>query len=175
MYYLYHRVPHNLSGEILYPMNELKDILPNIYADEVKKYEGRKEITEQKIPFLNCLWNDVLHMSAVHPAEVKAELAKNGQEMRFTKFFRIDPFSLASEKTVVYLYRHTRMEDKLKEENFAPYNPEKIAEYAVLPEETKKYYAEIITEGGKPLLWHRVPHILYKGRLDVSKLEIIDA
>lgn len=174
MHYLYHRVPENMKGNILYPLNELKNIFPEIYLENVKKYKGREETMEHRIPILNCLWKDVIHMSSVHPSEVKKELGKNGQVMFKTKFFEIDPFLLEPEKTIIYLYGHNKREDKLKEDNFAKYDPNKIQDYSLFPEETKRYYAEIIRDGRKPLLWHRIPHFLYKGNINVLNLNILE-
>lgn len=174
MDYLYHGAPDNLKGNMLFPLNELKDIFPEIYTENVKKYVGREEIMSQKVPYLNCLWNDVLHLSAVHPAEIKAELARHGKEIKHNRFFQIDPFSLESEKTIIYLYRHTRQEEKLNKDNFALYNPHEVSKYRVFPDETKKYYEEVLSVGDRPLLWHRVPHFLYRGRIDISGVGILD-
>jgi hypothetical protein len=173
MLYLYHKVPSAMQGHVLYPLNELKNMLSDVYAQQVKKYEGREVLLERKIPILNCLWNDVLHMSAVDPHLIKGELAKNGRPMNRLRFYKIDPHMLEQEKTIVYLYRPTTKRVDI-EKDFVPFNFEKISEYTNFPEETKKYYAETIAQGGKPLLWHYVPHILYKGSIDVSNLEILE-
>lgn len=45
--------------------NVLKDTKPAIYTAQSKKYLGRERILGAKIPPLNCLWNDVLHFTAV--------------------------------------------------------------------------------------------------------------
>ncbi len=71
MEYLYHRVPPHMEGTILYPLNQLKDIHPKLYAQEVKKYEGRERLLLAEVQPLHCLWNDVLHMTAVSPDEVR--------------------------------------------------------------------------------------------------------
>ena len=38
MEFLYHRVPVNMEGSILYPLNQLKNLHPDIYVEHVKKY-----------------------------------------------------------------------------------------------------------------------------------------
>ena len=38
--YLYHRVPDNLKGNIIYPLNELKDIHPDLYISNKENYKG---------------------------------------------------------------------------------------------------------------------------------------
>jgi len=59
MNYLYHGVPKQLEGNILYPLNILKDKCPEVYEKEVSKYVGREHVKENRIPAFNCLWNDV--------------------------------------------------------------------------------------------------------------------
>jgi len=171
---IYHRVPKDMQGKVLFPLNTLKDIHPNLYKKEASKYVGREQIMHHKIPFLNCLWNDVLHFSAVHPLEVKKALIDSGRTKPFDKeFFEIDPHLLTPENTIVYLYKHNNMADKLKEDNFARYNPDDITQYSKMPQETKDYYKEMLLQNKKPLLFHRIPHILFRGELDTSEIKRI--
>lgn len=76
--YLYHKVPPDFVGPILYPLNRLKQRLPDVYARQVKKYQGREAVLKRRIPHLNCLWNDVLHFSPVHPTQCRAALQAAG-------------------------------------------------------------------------------------------------
>ena len=76
MEYLYHRVPKNMSGTVLYPLNVLKKTHPGIYDEHVKKYSDREHLLTTEVPPLHCLWNDVLHFTAVAPQELVANLAK---------------------------------------------------------------------------------------------------
>lgn len=48
--FVYHRVPENLRGTVLYPLNMLKDVFPDIYTETVRKYEGREHVLETRIP-----------------------------------------------------------------------------------------------------------------------------
>ncbi|MEZ4114190.1 MAG: hypothetical protein R3B65_01945 [Candidatus Paceibacterota bacterium] len=52
----------------------------------------------KKIPKLNCLWNDVIHMTAVHPSDLKNSLLEAGHELKNFKWFKIPIKSLDSEK-----------------------------------------------------------------------------
>ncbi len=174
MTHLYHRVPEEMRGDILYPLNILKDREPDLYTKEVAKYVGREYLLLDKIPTLDCLWNDVLHFTAVHPTEIKKALVEAGRSKPFNEeFFEIDPRLLNSKNTVVYLYQHQDRKDKLKEANFASYNPEQLGPYAVIPPATKEYYKEMFSQGKRPLTFHRIPHILFKGSLETSALKRI--
>jgi len=163
-----------MRGNIIYPLNELKNVYPDIYSERVKKYEGREHVMQEKIPVLNCLWNDVLHLSAVDPREIKEELNRAGKEFNIKGFYKIDPNSLDPKNTIVYLYTSPIPNHALVKEDFVPYTPNIVEKISTLPEETKKYYAEVISQGNRPFLWHGVPHVLYKGTIDVSNLEILE-
>jgi hypothetical protein len=45
--------------------------------------------------------------------------------------------------------------------------------YRKVPSETIEYYKACKAKGERPLLFHGVPHILYKGTIDTTGLEII--
>lgn len=61
----------------------------------------------------------------------------------------------------------------MDDRDFAAFDPDALEEYAVLPQATKEYYAATHAAGKKPLLYLRVPHILYKGEIDIGGLPII--
>lgn len=174
MNYLYHIVPKEVRGNILYPLNVIKEIHPDIYEQQARKYTGREHITLQRIPVLNCLWNDVLHFSAVHPKEIKQALIEAGRISDFTtNCYQVDAKLIEPESAIVYLHTFAENKDKLNEKNFAPYNPDELAKYSFVPQATKNYYKEKIGMSEHPLLYVWIPHILYKGTLDVTDLPII--
>ena len=41
MNYIYHRVPKEMRGEVLFPLNTLKETEPDLYEKESAKYVGR--------------------------------------------------------------------------------------------------------------------------------------
>ena len=171
MTYLYHFVPKNLQGHILYPLNQLKEKLPEVYQKEVAKYAGREHVMQMKIPFLNCLWNDTLHFSAVNPREAKKALDDAGYDRAMViSYYQVEPELLDPRDTVVYLNEPSEDNDRMREENFVHYRPDEVDRFAYIPEATKKYYREKISEGKSPLMYHQIPHILYRGTLDVSNL-----
>jgi hypothetical protein len=174
MTYLYHMVPADMTGNILYPLNLLKQTHPELYAVKVKKYQERTHVMEQSILPLNCLWNDVLHFTAIHPADIKAAMLEAGSKAAFrAQWFEIDPMLLDSALTTVYLHKHTNPKDMLAPSNFADFVPSELAQYAVVPERTKAHYRAAISRGQSPLAFYWAPHILYKGSLDTSLTRVI--
>ncbi len=174
MNYLYHAVPKGLQGDILYPLNALKEKYPTAYEKQIAKYVGREHITQQKIPFLNCLWNDVLHFSAVTPQEIRNALTDSGFVPTFPmSFFQVDPHLLDEKNTVVFLHKDLGSGNAMSESNFINYNPDDLADFSHLSSETKSYYVEKIKEGKNPLLYHLVPHILSKTSLEISNLPVV--
>lgn len=174
MNFLYHRVPKHWQGDILYPLSTLKDILPRVYAKEILKYKERRHITGLHIPPLNCQWNDVLHLTAVHPSKIREALVKAGGRLKEeSRYFQIDPHLLETEKTTVYLVAQLRPEDLEHPENFVAFDADDIARYGELPDRAIRYYRECVQKGNKPLIFKFIPHILYQGNLDISQAEII--
>ena len=161
-----------MKGTVLYPLNQLKDIDPEVFVTHRKKYIGRENIQQQSIPELDCLWNDVLHFAPVHPADVKKGLQEAGSDLT-GDFYQIDPHMLDPKYTVIYLYCHKTINEKLLPNNFVSFNPDDLEQYSHLPRETIDDYKKLLNEGKAPFLYHRVPHILYKGTLDISGCTII--
>ena len=86
-------VPKGFDGERLYPLNQLKMLNPEVAAEHAKKYANRKALPERRIPPLDCLWNDVLMFSPVHPAEIMQTFRKAGYDLKSKAYFEI-PFTV---------------------------------------------------------------------------------
>jgi hypothetical protein len=41
--FVYHYVPNKMNGSVLYPLNELKALMPQVYAAQAAKYQVRGE------------------------------------------------------------------------------------------------------------------------------------
>jgi hypothetical protein len=173
MPFVYHMVPKDMVGAVLYPLNVLKDKNPEAYEFQVKKYKGREVLMDRRIDRLDCKWNDVLHLSPLDPAVVMGALKQLGKDFPLG-YFEIDAESLEPEKTTVYLYTPREKGNfEISQTEFVDYNPKEIGKYAVLPEGTIEYYKESI-KGNLPIfMYHLVPHILYKGVIDTTELKKI--
>jgi len=173
MNYLYHWVPKNMKGNILMPLNVLKKQDLELYNQYFQKYKGRETVTHQYLPTLQCLWNDVLHFTAVHPKDVKDALIESGGSNSINiECYQIDASILDSEKTTVY-FSGDKPENRMKLKNFEKYDYKNINHYSNIPQKTKDYYKECFSNNKKPLVFHCVPHILYKGTINVSNINIV--
>lgn len=173
MNWLYHRVPQPMRGTTLYPLNSLKDIYPEIYGQQVAKYVGREHVQQHKIPPLdNCLWNDVIFMTSLDPRELYKERKRAGfPDAPPQYYYKIDPNTLDQEKLAVYLFTPaTRVAD-----DFVPYHYNNLPSYASVPKATADYFHELRKQNAEriPLFYRYVPHILYKGTINISDCEII--
>jgi hypothetical protein len=174
--FVYHMVADPFQGSVLYPLNQLKEIYPDVYAEQVKKYEGREHILEIKIPApLNCLWNDVLHFTAVHPMVIFQHLESAGFDtarLGWNRWYKVPITLFNPENTSVCVYNQAP--DLSIESDFIPFDPANMANYRVVPPATIGYYKRRHALGTWPLLFHCVPHILFKGTVDISDVEIIE-
>jgi len=173
--FIYHRVVENMQGTVLYPLNRLKDVFPEAYKTHVQKYDGREHLLETKIPILDCLWNDVLHFTAVSPDILFRNITDAGFDPNIVwkRWYKIPVSMLDPNNTTVCLYRRdiSLVPDS---RSFSSFDPMKIMEYSTVPSETLKYYREQFKLGKRPLFFHRVPHILYKGTVDTTRLDIVE-
>ncbi len=170
---IYHIVSRKPSGNRLYPLAQIKDIDPNLYADMMSKYQGRERVLAMVIPQLGCRWDEVLHMAAVHPHEVAGGLAEAGLQHNFL-YYEIDPATLDQAKLIVYpnIDREGNRIYHLKPEDFTTFDPSELDKWAHVPRETIDYYKKNTIEGKKVLTFRHIPHILYKGSVDITNLEL---
>ena len=178
MRYLYHAVLKNMIGSTLYPLNSLATIYPAIYETEVKKYAHRPHVSSRRIPVLqNCLWNDVVFLTAVDPGRTKETLEKIDNNKKPTwRYFKINPEHLDPHHATVYLFKDADAHKPLASNDFEAFNTETLQSYAVIPEPTKLYWRQYSPSTERPvrLLYMHIPHILYRGPIDVSDAEIVE-
>ena len=160
-----------MRGDILFPLNELKAAYPDVYQEEVEKYDNREFLLDYKIPPLNCRWNDALFLSPVGPEQIRAALLDLDYDFH-GEFYEIDASKIAPEKATIFTFPDIAFEAVLDPNNYVPYTPENLARFKALPEATKKYYKENLSDEGV-LYFAYIPHILYKGSLDVAGMDTV--
>ncbi len=172
-FFLYHRVPAQMIGSELIPLNELRLTEPVLYEKYRAKYVGREETMEQRIPFLNCLWNDTVFLSPVHPKDVMDMRKKFGFPIALGRqYFCIDASVLSETTTVVFSNRSKG--NRSWEQNFDRFDPALLDTLTSLHPDTVDYYKHHQSLGTSDLLMYsKIPHILYKGRLNIASAPII--
>lgn len=88
---IYHRIPEQLIGSTLRPLNLLREGAPDLHARYLQKYEGRESALRQRIPGLDCLWNDVIHFSPVHPFKIVEALVEAELPHQPSRWFEVEP------------------------------------------------------------------------------------
>lgn len=177
MIYIYHHASSNLQGDTLYPLNALKNIYPDIYANEISKYAGREYVNEQRIPMFNSsLWNDVLFFTAVEPSEIyKARRDAGWPDLKPQKYFKIDPSKLDQSELGIFLFQTNANPKHYTHDNFSDYSYEALTKITEIPPSTKEYFKNEF-EAGEPnikLFFRYIPHVLYHGEINISDAEII--
>ena len=186
--YVYHRVPPDLRGTTLYPLNRLADVYPDLYEKLQQNYATRRDIAALRIPPLgNCLWNDVLFLSPIHPALFEAALAEAGHTLPtpWRRFYRIDARLLNPASTVVYRSSETYWAGQFDVEKASvqigidcvPFKPQLLDRLEEVPQATRDYYAGVTAEaaaragqaGSFPAIFLHTPHVLYKGDFDTTQ------
>ncbi len=163
--HIYHWVPRNLEGSVLYPLNRLKETHPHLYEQHVLKYETRPQLPRLRIPPLDCLWNDVLFLSPVHPRLIGDALTDTGFSVDATfRFFEIEARVLDPRITTVFT----------EPDRYDAYELRTLGAYASLPASTVAYYKAAHAAKSDLHVFNHIPHILYKGWIDIEKAPIIE-
>jgi hypothetical protein len=175
---LYHRRPPDFRGGVLYPLNALRAVAADLYERQRGKYAGREHLLGQRVPPpLDCLWNDVLHFSPVHPARV-AELARDcGLVWHEADWFEIDPVAagFTPANTAVFRYADTEREGPIPDAEFEPFDAARLAGMSELPASTRAYYRSVPPGSSRYFIFVGVPHVLHRGPVDVTRAPLVRA
>ncbi len=157
---LYHMVPKNMKGDRLMPLSALKKDYPDLHDEAEAKYLNRKEVIDEKIAPLDCTRRDVINLTAIHPSHLKQALEGCGRVKPFdAEYYEIDPHILDPDKTII---------DHHEKGLYERFDPDTIGQYSEIPDKTLEHYIEEFKKGEHPFIHHGIPHILYKGEIDVS-------
>jgi len=172
---LYHRVPLDITGDTLMPLNRLKNFNRALYESYSEKYSEREVLKSVNIPYLDCLWNDVIHLSPVHPSKIVSALIDVGfNELRKIEWFEVcsERNGFTNENTVIYLYK-TPFVPQANKSEFVPFEKNQFAQLEELNPEAIEQYRISKMQGKRPLLFHLVPHVLHKGELSLDAMDTI--
>ncbi len=167
--YLYHFVPQDQNGKILYPLNQLKTNNLELYKKHFAKYDLIQE-KDVKIPTFGY-WNDCINLMPVSPDLVKAELEKFGHDTNWKwEFYKIDSSKLHQSKLIIMV--PTDGGNTFSRE-FIKFNQENIDKYCHIGEVTRYRFQKAKNMDEQPNTFAGIPHVLYKDNIDTANLEII--
>ena len=171
MTYLYHGIPEDMKGDSLIPLNEMMSVDPELRAKYLEKYKGREEILERKIPLLDCLWNDVVQLLPLHPKKLFELQQQLGivEEIPDYSYYQIDVSQLDPNKTVIY-FKTAVGEENVTVKWLSDVNLDDLQN---IPPATVDYYKSMTGTGEPVFNYQFVPHIVHKGKVDVSNAKII--
>ncbi len=163
---LYHFKPPRLAGNMLLPLAELRDKYPEVYVKALEKYEGREEVTQNFIPLLDCLWEDVIFLSPLHPQVLHGVLVSCGHRGLIGKeAYVIDPRSLRPDWLVIYDYADGG--------SYSFYDGEDYLRYGRISDAARNHYRNAVEAGKRPFLFHGVTHAMYHGEICVDGLPVV--
>lgn len=168
---LYHRAGRDVRGDRLLPLNALRRTWPDVYAREVRKYEGREALRDSVLPDLACGWGDVLFLSPVDPGPLLDVLRAAGHAAAPVRFWTLPAAALDPEHARVLLPR------PWPGGVFQPHAPDDLQPFmrdvlagACVPPAATLARLRALPPGAPLLLWADVPHVLYRGSLPLSLL-----
>jgi hypothetical protein len=167
----YHGIPEDMEGTELVPLNAMFAKRPDLHAKYLEKYKGREEILERKIPLLDCLWNDVVQLLPLHPRqlfELQQQLGLIAEVPRY-RYFAIDAMTLDPEQAVVY-FKTAPGEENVTVKWLTDVDLESLQN---IPPATQGYYKSLVGTGEPVFNYQFVPHIVYKGSIDVSDASVV--
>lgn len=180
--YIYHGVPQLLIGDSLRPLFELKDIYPDLYEEQIKKYSDhpkRKNLPFKDIPLINCKRGEVLHTSSIHPHLVFESIQSIFPNWNpSVLFYKIPIESLIDREMVLFDMNHPDYEFGLANDPVSAFqiiDPNTYSEIREVPKEAYDFFQEWKDRGeqGAPA-WGKIPHVFVKGSISTVGLEVFD-
>lgn len=175
---VYHIVPTEVIGSELYPLNMLEVLNLPLYQRYMSKYEGRKDLMERRIPFLDCLWNDVVFFSNVDPRLICQAYLAVGKAWKTRHWYAIDTVRVGFSATNAVIYTpdmgREQGDFRLDPKQFLPFSPNALPDIQEIPEPTLTYYRDCMEKGLPVFAWRGLPHVLYRGSVPLSDSIIME-
>jgi hypothetical protein len=170
--FIWHRRTNKFTGETIYPLNQLRELHPELAMHAQQKYVGREFLLEKRIEPLNCLWNDVIHLSPMHPQKAYAKLRELGMSIPETNFFEI-PVASLDPRNAILLKTHNRPTPVIDATDFLEFNIKNLEQQTEFPQVTLEHYKDFLAKGRSPFVFVGIVHVLYRGPISVVGVNII--
>ena len=169
--YHFYRPPEKMVGTKLVPLSTLQQSAPDLAEKHASKYRNRDwfqkrgGVAKIRIPCLSCTLADVVHLFAVPPALIQERQKLLGGPP--LQFFEIESDVLDTNCLCVY-YRNDK---KTGEPIYEPFHPSLPLDK--IEEEFEEWFREEIARGNPRRILVGVPHIYYKGEIDISDCPVV--
>jgi hypothetical protein len=183
--FLYHRRPPDMRGETLFPLNAFQTINPELYARERGRYAGREAVLDFRIPLLDVLWNDAVHLSPVHPSRLAAAWRSAGlwTSVWERDYFKIPVARVAELPSVWFASEAFWVNNSPNEDvplappldEFSWFDPSTYQELNDVPASYHAYLERQKRRGRPPLQFPKIPHVLVGGPIDVAGVSLVRA
>jgi hypothetical protein len=187
---VYHAVPRDMVGEVIYPLNELSRVNRRLYERQHAKYQGREAVLEFRIPGVDVLFNDTVHCACLHPYHLFAAREALGMDpprrpappaWSTGLAFEIPLERIVVHPVVWYSWQTMWINGAPNEDvpltpptdEFEPFDPDFYRPLNAAPPAHVDYLREQRARGEKSLMFVHIPHILVAGPIDVSGLKIV--
>ncbi len=183
---LYHLCAPDFRGSTLYPLNGLKQVYPDLYERERKKFAGRESVLDYIVPELGVPWADTVNLSALDPRLLVAERSRLG--VAFSRLLQRKLVCIPVERIAmlpaVNYFSHTHWINSSPgeegvpltppEEEFSQFHADQYRETREVPALHSEYLLRQKARGMLALGFVFVPHVLVGSAIDLSGLEMID-
>jgi hypothetical protein len=167
--FLYHARPERMRGETLYPLNRLRVVDRELYDQERRKYDGREELLELRIPLLEVLWNDALHLSPIDPRRLAAAWSAAGLSSPAweREFFAIPIERIDAGRAVWF------ESGALPLDHVVPFDPAAYRELREPPAAYLEYLRNSEKRGRPPRPFGYLPHVLVAAPIAVAGVRVV--
>ena len=190
MAFVYHGVPRDMVGEVIYPLNRLRQIDERLYEVQASKYAGRETVLDFRIPGLGVKFNDAVHCAAIHPHHLYRARVAAGFEVpprpeapaAMTGLAFEIPLERIVEHPVVWYSCRTLWINGAPNEDvpvvppadeFERFDPPRYRPLSAATEAHLEYLRRLKLRGERGLMFVHIPHVLVAGPIDVSGLRIV--
>ncbi|MBI3369709.1 MAG: hypothetical protein HY021_15050 [Burkholderiales bacterium] len=182
MPFVYHLCAPDFRGSVLYPLDGLKPVFPDLHARERVKYEGRESVLGFVVPGLGVTWGATVNLSALDPAHLVTERRRLGvpfSNLLTRQVLRIPIERLAGLPAVRYNSKTHWINSSPGDPSvpatppateFEPLSLATYQEVAAVPPLHTEYLQRQLSRGDRALGFVFVPHVLVAAAIDVAGL-----
>ncbi len=183
MPFVYHLCASDFRGDVLYPLDGLREALPEIYKRERAKYDGRESVLSFVIPGLGVTWGATVNLSALDPVHLVT--ARRKLEIPFSVLLtrrvlripveRISHLPAVRYNSTTHWINSSPGDPNVPltppEHEFFPFSATTYEEVTQVPELHLDYLRRQQSRGERALGFVFVPHVLVASAIDVSGLQ----